>query len=66
MKPFKKEARNLTGLNMMFDRARLERLRSAHKEAEEQGRETFMFDERVLVTRYAYYLLQYLDAELGK
>lgn len=48
-----------------FDKPKRERLREAYQKALEEGKDRFDFDGHEVLTRYAYYLLEYLDQALG-
>jgi hypothetical protein len=47
-----------------FDKAKTERLRKAYKLAVKDQQEQFTFEGKEYLTKYAYYLLQYLDTQL--
>jgi hypothetical protein len=44
-----------------FTKAKVEQLRTAYKQAVAAQQEQFTFEGKEYLTRYAYYLLQYLD-----
>ncbi len=47
-----------------FDRPRLGRLADAYERAHTEGSDSFIFDGVKLLTRYAKYLIEYLDYRL--
>ncbi len=47
-----------------FNRPRLARLAEAYATADANGEESFIFDGVKLLTRYAKYLIEYLDRAL--
>jgi hypothetical protein len=47
-----------------FDEAKRKRLRKAHNRAIKVGNRSFIFDELEYDTRYAGYLLEYLDMKM--
>lgn len=49
--------------NVTFSKETLERLRKAYEA--NKNAETFTFDGMVLVPRYAFYLIEYLDNQLN-
>lgn len=51
--------------NITWTREKREQLRKAYAEARQAGKDVFEFDGHEYVTRYAGYLLKYLDARLG-
>jgi stalled ribosome rescue protein Dom34 len=49
---------------VMFDRAKLARLKAAHKAAEKAGIAAFVFDGDEYVVGYAKYMIEYLETKL--
>jgi hypothetical protein len=47
-----------------FDKQKLERLQTAYKNAVKQGKFQFEFDNKVLITDYAKYLIEHLKNTL--
>ena len=47
-----------------FDVEKTRALRKAHDEAKQAGKETFTFEGKVVLVRYAHYLLEYLEDKL--
>lgn len=50
---------------IMWDIPMRERLRAVYKEALATKQESFMFEGAEFLTRYAKYLLEHLDGQLG-
>lgn len=53
-----------TRTEIEFDLAKLEDLKIRYRIAELQGRETFTFEGQQVLTRYAKYLIEYLEQRL--
>jgi hypothetical protein len=47
-----------------FTPAKVRALRKAYEQAKKAGKDTFLFETRTLLTRYAHYLLEYLESRL--
>ena len=47
-----------------WDRPKLERLKRAYKQAQEQGHTQFTFDAAPVLVAYAKYLIEYLEERL--
>lgn len=52
--------------SVVFDRAKLKRLKRAYKAAHENGKEVFIFEGREILTSYAKYMIEYLNRQLGE
>jgi len=46
---------------LVFDKQKVRDLKKVLAKAKAEGRETFVFEERELVVRYAEYLIEYLE-----
>lgn len=51
-------------VTIRWDKPMRERLRKAYKKATDAGFDSFVFDDNEYLTRYAKYLLEYLDMKL--
>jgi len=51
-------------MHIVFDKEKKEKLIKAYKEARSNNKETFMFEGKEILTDYAKYLIEYLEAHL--
>lgn len=55
----------MTTKTVSFDKAKLKRLQTAYDGAVGAGANTFEFDGHEYLTRYAFYLIQYLQSKVN-
>lgn len=51
---------------MQINKTTRRQLNKAYNKANKDGAESFIFEEREILTRYAKYLLEYFDMQLNK
>ena len=57
--------KQITTIAGTFDHARYARLKTAYQDAQRDNLEQFTFEGNTLLTRFAHYLIQYLDSQFA-